>query len=72
MDVIIQGNKVSLGAIYLKVLFARSERRVAEICLLALLYPFFARKISRTIERVYMKFCQGLLLKFIETCQYLV
>jgi len=42
MDVItrIHGSKVSLGVIYLKVLLARSQRKVAESCLLALLYPW--------------------------------
>ena len=68
MDVIIHGNKVSLGVIYLKVLLARSQRKFAEICLLSLLCPFFTRKISGTIERVCMEFSQGVLQKFIDTC----
>jgi len=61
---------VSLGVIYFKVLLARWRRKVAEICLLALLYPFFAHKISRTTEQLCMKFCQGVLLKCIDTCQF--
>jgi hypothetical protein len=59
MAVIIHGSKVSLGVIYLKVLLARSQRKVAESCLLALLYPFFTRKISRTIVRVCIKLFSG-------------
>ena len=72
MDVLIHGNKISLGVVYLKVLLARSQRKVAEIWLLALLYPFLACKLSRTIERVCMKFCQGVLLEFVDTCQFWV
>ena len=72
MDVFIRGIIVSLGVIYWEVLLASSQRKVAEICLIALLYSFFACKISRTIERFVMKFYRGVLLKFVDKCQFLV
>jgi len=72
MNVLIHGNKLSLGVVYLKVLLARSQRKFAEICLLALLYPFFECKLSRTIERVCLKFCLGVLLKLVDTWQFWV
>jgi hypothetical protein len=69
MNFLIHANKVSLDVIYWKVFLARSQREVAEMRLLALLYPFFfACNFSRTIARGFMKFCQGVLVIFAETC----